>query len=173
MGQEVWRPTPEDIQPLLDEIVDRTGLPIALDGIYRWVAFLPSRIDARVPVANRYFGVFQSGEIKSRGIELRRRDTPIFIREMQQEMLEILAKAPDVEHIPDVLPELHRLVHKRLRELKAGRVKMEKLVVRQTLSRELERYRSPSPAALAARQLADMGKNLRPGQSVRFISHPG
>jgi DNA polymerase elongation subunit (family B) len=48
-------------------------------------------------------------------------------------------------------------------------VKIEKLVVRQTLSRELERYHSPSPAALAAHQLADAGKNLRPGQSVRFI----
>ena len=161
--------TPEDIQPLLNEIVERTGLPIALDGIYRWVAFLPSRNDARVPVANRYFGVFQSGEIKVRGIELRRRDTPIFIREMQQDMLEILSKAPDIEHIPEVLLALHKLVQKRLRELKAGRVKMEKLVVRQTLSRELERYRSPSPAALAARQLANVGKNLRPGQSVRFL----
>lgn len=51
----------EQVRPLLDEITVRTGLPIALEGIYRWVAFLPSRLDARVPVANRYFGVFQSG----------------------------------------------------------------------------------------------------------------
>ncbi len=32
----------EEVQPLLEEILDRTGLPIALDGIFRWVAFLPS-----------------------------------------------------------------------------------------------------------------------------------
>jgi DNA polymerase-2 len=36
-------------------------------------------------VANRYFGVFQSGEIKVRGIELRRHDTPDFIKELQQQ----------------------------------------------------------------------------------------
>ena len=53
--------TPQDFQPMLDEIAARTGLPIALDGIYRWVAFLPSRVDSRLPVANRYFGVFQDG----------------------------------------------------------------------------------------------------------------
>ena len=33
----------------MDEIVARTGLPIALEGIYRWVAFLPSRLDQRIP----------------------------------------------------------------------------------------------------------------------------
>jgi DNA polymerase-2 len=163
-----WR-TPDDFQPVLDSILERTGLPIALDGVYRWVAFLPSRVDPRVPVANRYFGVFQNGEIKARGIELRRRDTPAFIREIQQAILEILAKAPDAAGIPKGLPEAQALIRRRLVDLRLGRIPPEKLVVRQTLSRELERYRSPSPAALAARQLQAEGKSLRPGQSVRFV----
>ena len=161
--------TPADFQPVLDAILERTGLPIGLDGVYRWVAFLPSRVNPRVPVANRYFGIFQSGEIKVRGIELRRRDTPAFIKEMQQEMLEMLAKVSDFDQIPDILPQLQRLIQKRLADLRDGRVPLEKLVIRQTLSRELERYRSPSPTAIAARQLAETGKELRPGQYVRFI----
>jgi DNA polymerase II len=161
--------TVADFQPLLDEIVTRTGLPIGLDGVYRWVAFLPSRLDARIPVANRYFGVFQSGEIKVRGIELRRHDSPDFIKELQQQMLDILAKAPDVEHARDLLPEVQALVHRRLTDLKRGRINPEKLIVRQTLSRELAAYRSPSPTALAARQLAEYDKDLRPGQVVRFV----
>ena len=161
--------TVADFQPLLDEILTRTGLPIGLDGVYRWAAFLPSRLDARIPVANRYFGVFQSGEIKVRGIELRRHDTPDFIKELQQQMLDILAKAPDVDHVPDMLPEVQGLVRRRLADLKRGRVPLEKLIVRQTLSRELEAYRSPSPTALAARQLAEHDKDMRPGQVVRFL----
>ncbi len=159
----------DDFRPLLEEILTRTGLPIALDGVYRWVAFLPSRVDSRIPVANRYFGVFQSGEIKVRGIELRRRDTPDFIKELQQQMLEILAKAPDVEHTQFLLPEVKALVHRLLADLRAGRVPAEKLIVRQTLSRELDAYRSPSPAALAARQLAEHATPLRPGQAVRLL----
>ncbi len=62
--------TPGDFEALLREISSRTDLPIALDGIYRWVVFLPSRVDERVPVANRYFGVFQDGSIKVRGIRV-------------------------------------------------------------------------------------------------------
>jgi DNA polymerase-2 len=161
--------TVADFQPLLDEIVTRTGLPIGLDGVYRWVAFLPSRLDARIPVANRYFGVFQSGEIKVRGIELRRHDTPDFIKELQKQMLDILAKAPDAEHARDLLPEVQALVRRRLTGLKRGCIPPEKLIVHQTLSRELEAYRSPSPTALAACQLAEHAKNLRPGQVVRFV----
>jgi DNA polymerase-2 len=161
--------TVADIQPLLDEILTRTGLPIGLDGVYRWVAFMPSRVDARIPVANRYFGVFQSGEIKVRGIELRRHDTPDFIKELQQQMLDILAKAPDAEYARDLLPEVQALVRRRLAALKIGRVPPEKLIVRQTLSRKLEAYHSPSPTALAARQLAEYDMDLRPGQVVRFV----
>jgi DNA polymerase II len=42
-----------DLQPLLEEILARTGLPIALEGMYKWVAFLPSRLDNvfRLPTA--------------------------------------------------------------------------------------------------------------------------
>lgn len=89
--------TPKDFESLLAEVTDRTGLPISLDGIYRWIVFLPSRLNERVPVPNRYFGVFQDGSIKVRGIEARRRDTPPFIAETQMGLLEILARAPDAD----------------------------------------------------------------------------
>jgi len=158
-----------DFQPLLDAILERTGLPIGLDGIYRWVAFLPSRGDKRVPVPNRYFGVFQSGEVKVRGIEARRRDTPQFIRELQADLLDILAKGGEAEDHSGLLRDAQRLIRRRMSDLRRGRVPLEKLVVRQTLSRELEEYRTPSPAAQAAMQLRSVGKSLRPGQHVRLL----
>lgn len=71
--------TPEDYKPLLDEIQARTSLRIGLDGIYKWVAFPPSKRDKRNAVPTSYFGIFQNGEIKTRGIETRRHDTPSFI----------------------------------------------------------------------------------------------
>ena len=156
-------------QPVMDEILKRTGLPLALEGLYKWVAFLPSRMDARVPVANRYFGVFQNGDIKTRGIEARRRDTPPWITEIQMEMLTQLARAEEVSQIPRAFPALIATLHQRLQQLSTGRVPLEKLLVSQTLSRELDAYKTPSPAARAARQLEQHGKPTRPGQRVRFL----
>jgi DNA polymerase-2 len=160
---------PGDFEALLHEISARTDLPIALDGIYRWVVFLPSRADERVPVANRYFGVFQDGSVKVRGIECRRRDTPAFISELQMDLLSILARAPDADRLRDCLPPARALLDRRLNDLRTGRVPLEKLLLAQKLSRELEDYRTPSPAARAALQLAKTGRTLRPGQRVRFL----
>jgi DNA polymerase-2 len=161
--------TPADFSALLADITERTGLPISLDGIYRWVVFLPSSVNDKVPVANRYFGVFQDGSIKVRGIEARRRDTAPFIAETQMAIMEILAKAEDADHLKEVYPQAQAFVRKVMEVLRAGRVPLEKLLVSQKLSRELGEYSSPSPAARAVRQLEAVGKVVRPGQRVRFL----
>ncbi len=158
-----------DFDSLVNKIHERTQLPLALDGIYRWICFLPSRQNKKVPVANRYFGIFQSGEIKCRGIELRRHDTPPFLAELQQEALNILARCPGDEFLEEYLERIRVLAARCLDDLRHGRIPPEKLVIRHTLSRTLSEYKVPSPAAIAARQLEQAGKFLRPGQIVRFI----
>jgi len=161
--------TPADYGVLLAEITERTGLPISLDGIYKWVVFLPSRVNERVPVPNRYFGVFQDGSVKVRGIEARRRDTAPFITETQVGILEILAKAPDADGLKDVLPKAQAFVDKQLTALRKGQVSLEKLLVSQRLTREVGEYSAPSPAARAVKQLQAAGRTVRPGQRVRFL----
>jgi DNA polymerase-2 len=133
------------------------------------VVFLPSRVNERVPVANRYFGVFQDGSIKVRGIEARRRDTAPFIAETQMALLEILARAPDADGLPEVLMQAQAYARRQLQRLRMGKVAVEKLLVSQKLSRELGEYSSPSPAARAVWQMQAAGKLVRPGQRVRFL----
>jgi DNA polymerase-2 len=170
----VWAARPDAVQPqdfdaLVEEITRRTGLPLGLDGVFRWVAFLPSRIDARVPVANRYFGVFQDGSIKVRGLEARRRDTPAWIARVQMEMIERMAQEKTAADLTGLLPELINLLRERLDDLRGGRIPLEDLLVGQRITRELAEYTTPSPAARAAAQLEAIGKHLRPGQRVRFL----
>lgn len=160
---------PADFTPLLEEIASRCGLPIALEGVYRWVVFLPSRVDARLPVANRYFGVYQDGSLKVRGIEARRRDTAPFIAESQMELLQWLARAESLEQVADYLPGALALLRRRVRRLRRGEVPLEHLLAGLKLSRQLEAYKTPSAAARAARQLRQAGKEVRPGQRIRLL----
>lgn len=162
-------PCVADFQPLLDEIAARTGLPIALEGIYRWVAFLPSRVDARVPVANRYFGVFQDGSAKMRGIAARRRDTPPFIAQTQIAILAELAQVSRQTSVESHLPNILAFLRRQLSDLRAGRLPLEQLLVAQKLSRELSEFRVPSPVARAAAQLQAIGRSTSPGERVRFL----
>lgn len=162
--------TVQDFQPILDEVAAKTGLPISLDGIFRWVAFLPSRRDVRIPVPNRYFGVFQDGTIKIRGIEARRGDTPACISGTQMEMLKLMAKAGSAEELPALLPQIRTLLQKRLSLIYRRALPLEEYLVTLKLSRTLEEYKAPNtPTAAALAQLEAAGKSLRPGQRVRFL----
>lgn len=161
--------TRENVQPLLEEIMQRTGLPIALEGIYRWLAFLPSKLDERIPVPNRYFGAFSDKSLKLRGIEARRHDTPLFIADLQLEMLNYLARVPDIQNQNSWRPTVIGMIHSCLAKLQCGQILFEELLISQTLSREIEEYATPSPAARAARQLQNAGKPRYPGQRIQFI----
>jgi DNA polymerase-2 len=161
--------THKDFAPLLKAIQTQTGIPIALEGVYRWVAFLPSHADSRVPVPNRYFGVFQDGSIKYRGIEARRHDSPPWVTQTQLAVLDCLAQAKTLDEVPAYLPEAQTLVRGAKRNLINERVPLEYLVVTQKLSRAVEDYKTPSPAARAAMQLQAAGRNVAPGQFIRFV----
>lgn len=159
-----------DFQPVLDEISHRTHMMIALDGIYTWVAFLPSRSNENLPVPNRYFGAFRDGSLKLRGIEARRHDSPPWIIETQKKALECLAKADDARELPDYLRKAFKILKDSLEDFNADRVPMESLVLTMRVSRELDAYKSPPPAVRAAKQLLEQtGQQTAPGQKVRFI----
>ncbi len=174
-GMWVHKPgasTPEALLPLQEEIARRTGLPVALEGIYRWIAFLGSRLNQNVPVANRYFGVFQDGSLKLRGIEARRHDTPQWVAAVQLEALEILGAMDTADFDrarARAVGEVIALARRRITELRQGRVPLETLLVRQRLSRTVDEYRCPSPVGRAAAQLEAVGKPQRPGMTVDFL----
>ena len=150
---------PDDVDPLLVEIQKRTGLPIALDGIFKWVVFVGSRGNRNRPVANRYFGVFQNEKIKVSGIDARRHDCTPFVGQSQLAIIKLLANRDDPA---DALPEAVTYIRHRIEALQQGDIPLEDLIVKQRLSRQLKAYRSPSPAARATIQLADIGKEIRP-----------
>jgi DNA polymerase-2 len=163
------RITNESIKPLLNAIEQETGLPISADGIFRWIVFLPSKTNPRVPVANRYFGVFEDGSMKLRGIELRRRDTPLWIAEIQQTLLQEIACLENLSDFPKLQPKIIRYLKHEIQKLRTKQIPLEKLLVSQKVSRELESYNSPSAAARAAAQMVSSGKTIRPGQMIKFL----
>jgi len=120
-------------------------------------------------VPNRYFGVFQDGSVKARGIDLRRRDSAPFVADTQREMLRCLSRAKEPDALQASVGAAVEILRCRLKELHTGAVPLEDLLVGKRLSKELGGYRVPSPGARAAKQLAAAGKTPRPGQRVRLL----
>jgi DNA polymerase-2 len=155
----------QDFEPLLDAIQARIGIPIVLDGVYKWLVFPPSKRDGRSPVPNKYFGAFMNGELKFRGVALRRHDTCKWVAEVQLGALQILAQT---DHPEEQAAKAYEYVDRQVRRLRAGKVPLDDLQVAKKLSRDLEAYRTPSPAARAAGRIREHGGDVRAGLRVRF-----
>lgn len=158
-----------DFERLAEEIERRTKLPIAIEAVYRYVVFLPSRQFADVPVPNRFFAVSDAGELKVRGLESRRHDTAPLVVRMQQEVLAILAAAHDLQGYRQKLADARRVLEHYLAQLEDGSVAIEELVISKRITRAPRDYQKAGVTAIAAQQLFGRGVKLRPGENVQYV----
>jgi DNA polymerase-2 len=159
----------EEVLELCQKISEATGITMNLEGIYRWMAFLPSKGNPESPVANRYFGLFKNGKIKARGLSFRRSDIPPLIQEAQVRMIEVLSGTKNMRDFQSKVPEILDLLLEYGLKLRDGRTKQEELVIGKRISREPNAYKVDSLTALAAQQLEDFGIAIHPGEKVRYM----
>lgn len=163
----------EEYLRLAERITEGTGMPIALEGIYNWIAFLPSKRNRTVAVPNRFAGAFSTGEIKARGIALRRSDTPPFVAALQRDLLKRMAKARGLSDLRAMRPELREVLEDAVSELRAGRVPVEEMAIARRLSKAPGEYVADTAAAAVARELCGRGVSLRPGSKIRYLLADG
>lgn len=161
--------TEEDYQALCRTIAERVGIDISLEGIYNWILFPASKQDPEISTANRYVGWYQNGEMKMRGIESRRRDTPKFIKTMQAAMLEKMGEAHRVDELRAMLPDLLGIVREYLSLLRSGKANPMELVLRRHITKEAEEYTNNSISAVVSKLVESMGVHLSAGESIEFI----
>lgn len=159
----------DEYAELARAIFETTKLPIELEGVYHWICFPPSRQDARLGVANRYFGVFTNGEIKTRGIEARRHDTPLFIKQAQTEMLDLLAQAKTRAEFRARIKDVLNVAMDYLDALHAGQIPFDQLAITQRLSRAPREYKTNHLNAIVARQHLNTGVELAAGESIKYV----
>jgi DNA polymerase II len=167
----VWRQgaTHKDFEQLAKDIEERTQLPLAIESVYRYVVFLSSKQNAGVPVPNRFFAVGEDGEVKVRGLECRRHDTPPLLNQMQHEVISILAAANDRESYLQKLKFARTVLARYEERLASGDVEIKDLVVSKRITREPRDYQKAGVTAIAAQQLFGSGVKLRPGQNIEYI----
>lgn len=161
--------SPREVADFCNEVSKMTGVPLNVEGKYRWIVFLPSKILGEVPVLNRYYGVFENGKIKIRGIEARRRDTPKFISEAQIDMIRELARARNAETFKERIPAALNVLRQYVKKLLNREVRLEDLLITKQLSKSPAGYTHNVFQAIAAKQLAKAGVEISAGQLVRYL----
>jgi DNA polymerase elongation subunit (family B) len=118
---------------------------------------------------NRYYGLFDTGEIKVRGIALRKNDTPPLIRDLQTDMLKVLSKAVNAEKFEKAIPSALEVTDLYVKDLLDGKIPLEKLVITKRVSKNLSDYRQWNDSVAALKQLSYKGFDIQPGEVVEYV----
>jgi len=159
----------QEVLELCSQISRVTEVPIELEGLYKWIIFLPAKQKKDLPVANRYFGVMENGELKARGLAFRRHDTPPLIKEAQQEMLDLLRTCENRQEYENKNGQIREVMENYLMRLHTGDLKNEELLVAKSVRQNVEAYKVDNLTALALRQLAEGGIRIHPGEKIYYL----
>jgi DNA polymerase elongation subunit (family B) len=149
-------------------ISNHTGIRIDVEGHYKWIVFLPSK-NTGVGALNRYYGLFDSGKIKVRGIELRQKNSPLFLKNMQNDMLKVFSKAINAKEFLDLIPSAVDVIQDYAIRIINEEVNQKDLVITTCVSRDISEYKVDTLVKSALFQLRRSGVQPEPGQSVRYV----
>ncbi|WP_135855194.1 type B DNA-directed DNA polymerase [Halorussus salinus] len=152
----------ESLDDLAEEITAEVGIRLEYEAEYDWTAFVPLR-DSEAGALTKYFGsVAGEAEYKYRGIECRQRSTSAFVADVQRDCIEVYDEYRTPEAVCD-------RVAAALRRLREGDVNPEELAVKSRVSKHVEEYHRSTRTVAAFESAADVGRDVRPGQSVEYV----
>jgi DNA polymerase-2 len=120
-------------------------------------------------VLNRYFGIFEDGSMKVRGIEMRRRDAIKVVTDCQSDLLQLLARANTLDDARLLVPEAVGVVKGYADKIRGGDLPLVDVTILNSLSKDHDQYDSNLVQVSAIRQLAEEGLGLMAGQSVSYV----
>jgi DNA polymerase elongation subunit (family B) len=149
-----------------------TGLPISIEHDFKFLVLLPLEASEKIEALKQYYGVTHQERLVVRGIEIRRHDTPKFIKEFQTELLSTLFDCKDVKEIIDKGYEnALLLVTKAIDKIMLGGqdIIQDDLVISKLLGQDIIKYRSLFPHVSAAIQLSNKDKHPSKGDTIKYI----
>jgi DNA polymerase elongation subunit (family B) len=145
----------------------RFDLPLGYEGRYRWIVFLPATTHG-LGVPNRYYGLYEHGDFKLRGIGGRRHDTPTLVRRFEHEVLDLFRGARDAEGVRALLPRALARADLFVERVRAGDWPADELLVAHRIGQAPEAFVTFTDSVAALRQLAEAGVARGAGEVVRF-----
>ncbi|WP_332900222.1 type B DNA-directed DNA polymerase [Haladaptatus sp. CMSO5] len=149
------------LNELANEITEQVGIRLEYEAAYDWISFVPMR-SSNAGALTKYFGKKENGEYKYRGIEVRQRSTPPFVKKAQKDLIEML----DTHRSPEVVCDRLQLW---LQKLRTGNVELSDLVITNRVSKSLDEYSQSTRNVAALERASKLGRLRGPGQKVQYV----
>jgi DNA polymerase I len=152
----------EPISEFKKAVEMETGILTEVDS-YDWITFLPMADGSGA--YNRYFGRLDTGKMKIRGVMARKGDTPEYVRRMQQDLFDVLAKARSKGELHEIEPKAQEVHKKYANGLEDA--DMRELAIHRRVSRM--NYSRRCAEASAVRAYQKRGLPLATGMEIGYV----
>jgi DNA polymerase elongation subunit (family B) len=131
--------------------------------------FPPSKMNSENSVATRYFARESNGKMKVRGMMIRKRDTPKYVKDFQEAILSLFSQKDSVEKVNSTFSDFKNLYEIYLSNLLSNKVQVDQLIIRKYISRSLEDYKANNSSKIVLQQLAEDNLSLIGGERIEYL----
>ncbi len=141
-------------------------MELELENFYNYGLFVSKKGESTGGAKKKYALINEDGEMKIIGFETVRGDWSLIARETQKRVIEIILKENSFE-------KALIYVRKIVKEVQDGKVDMKKLIIKNQLKMDIERYKNIGPHVAVAKLMRERGVNIREGSVINFIISSG
>ena len=148
----------DKIEKLINIVEEELGFEVKLEKVYKRVFFTEAK--------KRYVGLTRDGKIDVVGFEAVRGDWSELAKETQLRVMEIVLSTGNVDKAVEYVRSV-------IKDLKQGKIPLNKLVIWKTLTKRAGEYEAQAPHVTAARIMERLGYRVVPGMKIGFIITKG
>ena len=162
----------DEIDSLISWSQKNQGVDLELEAKYRYAVFSERK--------KNYIVVKNDGQVIIKGLTGKKSHIPLFVREAFYEAIERLGEAETEKDFEKVKTEIRNIARESNKQLKEGKVPIEKLAFRMMLSKSTNMYKTTIPQHVrAARLLEDHNREkgntevMKAGDIISFVKTIG
>ncbi|MCY3413526.1 MAG: hypothetical protein INQ03_17930 [Candidatus Heimdallarchaeota archaeon] len=160
----------EHMQNLVRVISEKTGIPMDTEGRFKWVVFCNVKDYSRISALNRYFGYFDHGEFKLRGIRHRQRRVTTIEKEFQEIILEMFKNADTLEVFEQIIPNAELELMRWKKRLMNKEIDPNHLIIKLKTGKGSGNYKAVNThQAITARIYDEEGNSVEAGENMYYI----
>ena len=161
----IKRPTPEQIQTVIDQAKKDHGVDLEIDKEYRYCVLSNRK--------KNYFGVTKSGKVDVKGLTGKKSHTPPFIKRMFGEILQVLSKIENKDEFESAKTVISKKIAEYGTKVEAKEIALKDLAFTVMLSKSPAEYTKTVPQHIKAAKQLERVNTIKRGDRISYIKVMG
>ncbi|WP_338600656.1 DNA-directed DNA polymerase I [Sulfolobus tengchongensis] len=155
-------PPKESLENIIKWVKANFNLDLEVDKTYKFVAFSGLK--------KNYFGVYPDGKVDIKGMLVKKRNTPEFVKKVFNEVKDLMVRINSPDDVKKIKGEIVKEIKESYERLKNKGYNLDELAFKVMLSKPLDAYKKNTPQHVkAALQLRPFGINVLPRDVIYYV----